>query len=243
MTITSREKEVPTHLPAARLYLDNVEEIRDIIIEAALSRVLRPELESSRTDIETRYFVENQVCTEIQDLPKITKRTRDFEMQLAAPDGFNARFGIDRYSTQWTTKGLTKADTWRAFHKLETVFERRKIRWRGFLPQDVGTIIASLTLILSLSSFFVMRAFDAIYHFVPKSVGLISALILLVIAALLGGIGFFLTRHSVAVLRYSWDQAAQREDRNTKILIGAVSALIAFLLGVASMALKRKYWP
>ncbi len=232
MTISSREKEVPNRLPAARLYLDDVEEIRTIILDAAACRVLRPEIDPAQREIETKFYIGNQVCTEIEDLPKIKKRTRDFEMRLSAPDGFSARFGVSGYSIQWTTSGLTKADTWRAFHKLETVFERRKIRWRNLLPQNPVSILVVLWsfLMLALSVF-------------GSSIGRIVNKISLAILALIVPLGVFLTRHGEVTLRYSWEQAAQREDRNTKIVIAGVSALIAFLLGVASLALKHKYWP
>ena len=53
----------------------------------------------------------------------------------------------------------------------------------------------------------------------------------------------FLASQSTVVLRYSYEQAERLEDRNTKILIAAVSALIAFALGTLSMFLKHKYWP
>ena len=42
-------------------------------------------------------------------------------------------------------------------------------------------------------------------------------------AAIIPVVDIFLGRHSTVILRYSWDQAAQREDRNTKIPIAGVS--------------------
>jgi len=36
---------------------------------------------------------------------------------------------------------------------------------------------------------------------------------------------------STVILRYSWDQAERREDRNEKIKIGAFNAVIGFVLG------------
>ena len=244
MTIYSREKEVPTKLPAARLYLDDIEEIREAILGAAASRERRSEIDPTQVKVETTFYIGDQVCTEVQDLPKIKKRTRDFEMRLSAPDGFSARVGVSWYATQWTTEGLTKADTWRAYHKLETIFERRKIRWRNLLPGDAGSLAfllveCFLVLVLLLG----YRTGKIIYKLAPTHLELASYLLALAIVALITPAAFFLMRHDTVILRYSWDQAAQREDRNTKILIGAVSALIAFLLGIATMALKGRYWP
>src|SRR5215472_15907412 len=136
MTISSREKEVPTDLRAACLYLDDIEEIRQIILDAAAARgSLSIEGSPAAHEIETGFYIADKVCTEIQDLPKIGRRTRDFEMRLSAQDGFKARFAVSLFLTQWTTDGLTKADTWRAFHKIETVFERRKILWKRLFPR------------------------------------------------------------------------------------------------------------
>jgi len=244
MTISSREKEVPTKLPAARLYLDDIEEIRKIILDAATSRVLGPEIDPTQHEVETKFYVGDQVCTEIQDLPKIKKRTRDLEMRLFAPDGFSARFSVSEYTTQWTTVGLTKADSWRAFHKLETVFERRRILWRNRLPRNAQSlalwlVICFLAVLLPLAS----RVGGIIYKLEPSHSELLVFAVALAVTLLITASAFLLMRHSRVILRYSWDQAAQREDRNTKILIAGVSAVIAFLLGVASMALKHKYWP
>lgn len=244
MTISTREKEVPTRLLAARLYLDDIEEIRDIILHAAASRVVRPETDPAQLAVETKFYIGDQVCTDVQDLPKIKKHTRDFEMRLSAPDGFSARFSVGWPGTQWTSNGLTKADTWRAFHKLETVFERRKIRWRNLLPRDAGSL-AVLLLNCFLAGLWILsyNVGRMLYKPGPSYSVLASLLLTLATVLLIAPVAFFLMRHSTVVLRYSWDQAAQREDRNTKILIAAASALIAFLLGVVSMALKHKYWP
>jgi hypothetical protein len=244
MTISSREKEVPTRLPAARLYLDDIEEIREIILDAAVSRALKPEIDPTQHTVHTKFYIGDQVCTEIQDLPKVKKLTRDFEMRLSALDGFRARFGVDQYATQWTTDGLTKADAWRAFHKLETVFDRRKIRWRNLLPRAAGSLALLLVNCVLVALWLVAsRVGRVIYALAPSHPELASFLFTLATIALIAPAAFFLMRHSTVILRYSWDQATQREDRNTKILIAAVSAMIAFVLGVASIALKHKYWP
>lgn len=244
MTISSREKEVPIRLPAACLYIDDIEEIREIILYAAASRVLRPEIDPTQHEVETKFYIGDQVCTEIQDLPKIKKRTHDFEMRLSAPDGFTARFGVSVSTTQWTTNGLTKADTWRAFHKLETVFERRKIRWRNLLPRETESVRFVLVMFLLLALlFFGSGAARVIYKLAPSHEEFVSVSFTLAALALITAVTPLVLRHSVVVLRYSWDQAAQREDRNTKILIAAVSALTAFLLTVLGYYLKHKYWP
>lgn len=243
MAISTREKEVPTKLPAARLYLDDIAEIREIILHAAASRVLRREIDPAQLVPETKFYVGDQVCTEMEDLPKLKKRTSDFEMRLSAPDGFSARFGFTGFGLGWTTEGLTKADAWRAFHKLETVLDRRRIRWRALVPRDQSNAILLLTLVPAWLLLFFAPKIWAVVHDVTSNPVLVSILFTLVVVALFFPAMVVFLRRGEVVLRYSWDDAARREDRNTKIAIAGVSALIAFALGVASMALKHKIWP
>ncbi len=235
MTISSREKEVPTSLPAARLYLDDIEAIRKIILDAR-----QP---SDHSQIETKFYVADQVCTEIQELPKIGKRSRNFEMRLTEKGGFSARFGVSSRDTQWTTVGLPKAETWKAFHQLEVIFDRRKIRWRNLLPRDPSTLsFVGYLIVMPLLTDVMHRAGITSYHLGSTYFGIVMGLMVLGIV-LIALAPMFLLHPSVVIFRNSWDETERREDRNTRIFIALVSALIAFALGIASMALKHKYWP
>jgi hypothetical protein len=165
-------------------------------------------------------------------------------MRLSAPDGFSARCKVGEDGIQWTSNGLTKADTWRTFHKLETVLERRKIRWRRFLPggQLSALFLSASFLILMILAF--GSVISAIFHRPPPSdSALATGVVVVVVITVFTQMALASLSHSEVVLRYSWEHAAQREDRNTKIVIAGVSALIAFILGIASLALKHKYWP
>jgi hypothetical protein len=235
MTISSREKEVPTLLPAARLYLDDIEPIRTTILDA---RQLADD-----SQVETKFYVGDQVCTDIQELPKIGKRSRDFEMRFTQQGGFSARFGVSSRATQWTTAGLPKAETWKAFHRLEVIFDRRKIRWRNLLPRDPNLLsFVGYCLVMLLLADVLRRGEVTSYHLGSTSFevvmwSIVLSVVLIVLAPIL------LLRHSVVIFRNSWDDTERREDRNTKILIAVVSALIAFVLSIVSIALKDKYWP
>ena len=235
MTISSREKEVPTSLPAARLYLDDIEAIRTTILEA---RQL-----ADVSQVETEFYVGDQVCTEIQELPKIGKRSRNFEMRLTEQGGFSARFGVAPRDTQWTTAGLSKAETWKAYHRLEVIFDRRKIRWRDLLPRDPNTLsFVGFLIVMPILAEVLRRGGIASYHlrstyFEVILWSIVLGVVLITLAPIL------LLHHSVVIFRNSWDETERREDRNSKIFIALVSVLIAFLLGIASLALKHKYWP
>jgi hypothetical protein len=243
MTISSREKEVPRRLPTARLYLDDIEEIQKIILKAAEHRPTRPEIDPTYHSIETTFCVTDRICTEIQDVPKMGKQTSSFEMNMNAKDSFMAYFSVDNGGTQWWTSGLTKADTWRAFHAIEAILERRRLWWHRFIPVSsrfLVAIVASYVLIALLiagSRLVAMRIS-------PTHRESIFLLLFIPLAILTMTLTWRVAHYpGTVILRFSWEQAERREDRNTKIAIAGVSAFIAFLLGVASMALKHKFWP
>lgn len=243
MTISSREKEVPRRLPTARLYLDDIEAIQKIILEAASRLPTRPEIDPTYYSIQTTFSVGDQICTEIQDLPKVGKETRDFEMNLDGKDMFAARFSVSDDGTHWWSLGLATADMWQVFHAMETIIERRKL-WRDRLvPGSVRKLFALITsFALTVSSVFIAIILS-------KKISPAHSEVILLPVCFLLGIGVvpliwrFVYYRDAVILRFSWEQAERREDRNTKIAIAGVSAFIAFLLGVASMALKHKFWP
>jgi len=147
MAIYARETKVSTNFPAACLYLDDVAEIQKIILDVVASRrLLKPGKDLTKPpdrEIETEFYVGDRFCTEIQDLPKMGKRTSDFEIRVAAlDDDFTAILGMGTDGIEWSTTNLSKADEREVVRQIETVFKRRKGRNRRLLkniPCAVGT--------------------------------------------------------------------------------------------------------
>jgi hypothetical protein len=240
MTITSRERPVPTHLPAARLYLEDIGEIVRILGEAAAER--EQELGFSGNDLVSRvkFFVGDVICDDIQDLPRIAKRPKEFELQVAKEKlRYEATFGVNEFNTQWTSYGLKKEEALVVYNDLMALFERRKLRWADLLHSHkrisywIYGFIGGALYVLLLGLPFL--------HLLHHATLEVTAFV--VVGLLFTALRAGLKQHSIVILRNSWDQAALREDRNSKILIGAVTTTIGAVLGILGYYLKRKYWP
>ena len=69
MTISRREKPVPTVLPSARLYLDDIEEIVRILTEAAD----QVPVERAKGALQITFEVGDRFCDDPHELCKIAK--------------------------------------------------------------------------------------------------------------------------------------------------------------------------
>ena len=172
----------------------------------------------------------------MRDLPKIARRTTDLEV-LVVGEHYDARFGVNRLITQWTTNGLAKEVAWAAFRKIEALFEKRKLRWASLLHSSV-MVVALLTFILAMTPFVLTEVVPSGH--VPDIVRLIVTPIatILILATYMG-----LRHHSIVILRNSWDQEAARDEFRAKIVAGVVPLIIGALLTLLEEYLRHKYWP
>jgi hypothetical protein len=187
------------------------------------------------------FRVGRELCDDVKDLPMIARKTLDLEIK-AKGQNYTARFGVNRFITQWTTTGLSREEAWIDFHNLEALFERRKLRWRTFFHSSpkalsfIWTIIA-LTLIVALVLEVVYR------HDRLGTIGEIVFQSLMILQIALAA-GFY--RHSVVILRNSWDHEAAREDLRTRIIAGIVPALTGAVIGggiaLLGVYLRHKFW-
>jgi hypothetical protein len=101
MTISSREKPVPTGLPSARLYLEDIAEIVRILVEATRDREQNL---GSPVDSRTTFRVGDRISDDIQDLPRMAKSPKEFELWVSKDKiNYQASFGVSQHHTQWTT--------------------------------------------------------------------------------------------------------------------------------------------
>src|SRR6266436_1725651 len=118
-------------LSPAKLYFDDIEQIIQIFFDAEKERS-----EERRCDeeVETLFQIHNQTTSDIQDLSKIhPDSTNDFLVEARKGTGFNARVRINETNTSWYAYGFTENEKWTLFHKLEALFEARKLRWKKLL--------------------------------------------------------------------------------------------------------------
>ncbi len=214
MTIRTEEPKVPANFPPARLFLDDIEEI---------IRILRESLETvkmdSRSTIEdlrmkVRFSTGGKECDDVQDLPKIAKSNRELSISVARGGRpktslrFHPWFG-----TLWLqSSDVTKEDTWSAFHKLQTLFEKRTRRWSTLLR----SLPWWLTWFLWLAAWWLPPLLRfPLYKLMPHRAA--DATVLLSYAAIIAA-ALIGARHTTIAFRHSWDPSPFRQYVKDKLI-------------------------
>ena len=243
MAVWREEKPVPTQLPAARLFLEDLEEIVKIFLRADENRATKIQTGKEDQQVTIEFKIVGQVCDRVDDLPKVAKRTTNLELELTKKPGlYRVLFGISKYSTQWHTIGLSKEEAWAAFRQLEVLFENRKRYLRNFLVSQRLWLPITLGVIVPLLVFGLLVL---LYHGTP--IKILPPFLIVSTTLVLFLLWTVLRQHSVVILRNSWDHAANREELKLKIIAGTIPALIGATLGIGGTLLafyiRHKYWP
>lgn len=234
MTITRREKPVPTRLPSARLYLDDIEEITRILVDAGDGLLVEP----GKPAVEIRFEVGDQICDDLQELPKITRRAVDFELKLACKQcGYTARLGVTpSIGWQWTTTGLPKETAWRVFHKLECVIAGRRPHlllrqtpwWVPIFFWGLVVVIFNVTTLGKIK------------------VGL-NLTTLAVAAGVFLALAYVTLRRrygqSAAIFRHYLDEDSMRREYAWKLIPPVLTFVLGLIGGIILTYLKHRYWP
>jgi hypothetical protein len=238
MAIRTTEKDVPTEFPPARLFLDDIGEIIRILFELVQSQrlILLPNEEEPR--IEVVLSTGDEECDDVQDLPKIAKSNRNLSIEVRRGNWVSTSLTTAPWSrTRWWKSGFTNENTWSAYRKLESLFNKRKLRWRAWvhpLPSwlSLGIFTIGPVALLALGIL--------LLKFMPRAA--VETVLLLFLGALItAGVTSF--RHATLTLRNSWDPSPfslYLKDKIIPVIVGAVAGALLTLLG---LYLKHKYWP
>jgi len=129
--VTIRTKpEVPDEFPPARLFLDDIEEITRILVEA--TEKLADQDEKSTVKLS----IKNQVCDEIQELPKIARKTSDLSISVTSGDKFSSSTLRIGHIIFLYFVGFTREQELNIFHRLAPIFKRRNL----WLPTFVHSL-------------------------------------------------------------------------------------------------------
>jgi hypothetical protein len=238
VTIRTEEPEVPSEFPPTRLFLDDIEEIVRILREFLETRKMDSRSTVEDLKLKVRFSTGGKQCDDILDLPKIAKSNRELSISITKGDWpqtslrFHPWFG-----TFWRSSGLTKEDTWSAFHKLQTVFQKRTRGWSAlfrslpsWLVWFLWTVAVSLLPLLRFPLYKLMPH-RAAYAIVLLSYGTI------ITAAVIGA------RHTTLVLRHSWDPPPIRQYVKDKLIPVIIGALLGIGGTILAMYLRHKFWP
>ncbi|MGA8223034.1 MAG: hypothetical protein WB780_15405 [Candidatus Acidiferrales bacterium] len=243
MTIWRVKKEVPTDLPSARLYLDDLEEIVRLFGDALTDAMKNVTDETERAKpIEKKFMVrnKNKICDEIQDLPNIAKSTRRFKLQVAK-DWRTINLEMAWNGTRWTGPLLTDEVQWTVYRKLQEIFDARKLRLRSafrafFFDFMFGAFFFGIGWTL-LVPFLDKLLRNVLPSGVALSLALLTAILIFIPVVWLTFAG------STIIFRHSSDHAALREDRLWKIMPALLTGIIGLLVGILIAYLKHRYWP
>jgi hypothetical protein len=252
MTISRQQKQVPDSFPVVRFYLDDLESIISILAAAVepekepiLDKPLATKsivgLAAADKPLTTKFTVGGFTCDRLDDLPKIAKSTRKFEMDIEK-DWHSAYLRVRWSGVSIGFFGLESDAQWIVFHKLEPIFESRKLllaaAFRTFVYDSPGWVPLLLGSALLVVYLLVRKA---VYSALSTPVA--NAVIPFGILLILLSVIYLATNGTEVVFRNSQDHAAQREERLWKIIPAAIGGLIGFATGIMVTYLKCKLWP
>jgi len=216
------EPEVPDEFPPARLFLDDVEEITRILVEA--TEKLDQDEKST-----VKLSIKDQVCDEVQELPKMARKTSNLSVSVTSGDKFSSSTLRIGHSIFLSLGGFTREQELIIFYKLAPIFKRRNLWLRTFVhshpvvvPALSGLSFAGAVAIVPLVGLLTHKS-----SMLATTCGLLSMAIFIIILT-------NMSLSSTVILRHSSEPSALRQGLRDKLpaaLIGAVlGSVLTFLL-------------
>lgn len=239
MTIERIKRPIPSNLPPARIYFDDLQEIVRVFHEAA------PQSELDEP-MKTKFTVGDRTCDQVEELLDLGRETvKDFAVEFSTGSRYFARFGTSWSSTTWYTIGLSYEEQWVIFHRLEDILTPRKSLWRAIVHKIIlsGSIWTFLTL-LSL-----ILLWGIVNTLIPGSIshwhyaGVLTYVAVGILIALGVAVAAGISVHSVVVLSRSSEGADARRASVYKAVPEIIRLVASFGLGLLTLYLKHKYWP
>jgi hypothetical protein len=227
MAIRDQKQSPPRSLPAARLFLDGVEEASRILLEAA--REYKPD-PSAGEEPSVTFFLRGKECDTIEDLKQLGGATCEIKIVAGSRNSMWLNsLDISRFSSTWHVFG-SEGMQWRAYGTLLGLFEKNRIRWKTALRLWVWYILSMLVLLLT-------------GRLVAKGHPLLWFAILLIWLTSWTLIVYkHKFQHSVVVLKYSYERARFVEYARKWWSI-IVAALLGGLITALAGRLIRGLWP
>ena len=218
--ITPKPPKIPSDLPSAELYLDDIERIVTVV---------RNRVPEAHGNLEVLYELKDAHCSELQELkqygPKIEGLKINFRFRSS-----NARVSISlSIRPTWYAIGLSEETERALYHDIEAVI-RRKQNWISrFVPTSLlRQILLSLFVsAVSFGTFYLLREFKypALRLNAYWSSALVALNLLVTQFWFIGMKGYALVHAS-----FSWEKREKRSDTRTKIIIGFISSVVTALV-------------
>lgn len=220
MAIKPLPHRIPTKLPPAKLYLDDVNEIFQILTD-------------SSQDCEASFVAGKSKCDTLEDLKELRGRTTHFLMDISS---------AGRHQTLELTPSVTRIHihesgdqlvAWSKYVNVAAIFERRKLRLKSAIRAAGSWISAALCLLTVAVWMFVPHpakrfSIDELPHLVTG---------VLLVAAI---VYYLASSHSIVYLRYPRKVGVGRwlEDHKPEIIVG----VICTLMGAIACRIVERAW-
>jgi hypothetical protein len=211
---------IPTELPPAKLYLDDINEILQILTD-------------SSADCQASFVAGKSKCDTLDDLKDLRGRTTHFVMDISS---------AGKHQTLELTPAVTRIHiyeigdqlaAWSKYVNVAAIFERRKLRLKSAVRSVGSWVFAGLWLLTVAVWMFVPNPAKrlSIYQLTHLATGVSLA------AAV---VYYFVSSHSVVYLRYPHRVGAGRwlQDHKPEIVVGVICAL----MGAIATRIVEKAW-
>jgi hypothetical protein len=211
---------IPTQLPPAKLYLDDINDIFLILTDSS------PGCQAS-------FIAGQSKCDTLDDLQELRGRTTHFVMNISSPMKHQTleltpsatRIHIDEVGDQLVA--------WSKYVNVAAIFERRKLRLKSVVHASVPLLFAGLCILVIASWIFIPHAVK------PLSINEINHVVtgILLAAAV---VYYFISSHSVVYLRSPRRLGLARwfEDHKPEIIVG----FIGIITGAIALRIVEKTW-
>ena len=220
MAIKPLPQSIPSKLPPAKLYLDDISEILQILTD-------------SSSDYQASFVAGQSKCDTLDDLKELRGRATHFVINISSPRKHQTleltpsatRIHIDEVGDQLVA--------WSKYVNVAAIFEKRKLRLKSAVYTLAPLVFSGLCL-------FVMTVWMFVPHAVkPLSISELNRLVTGIVLVL-AVVYYFVSSHSVVYFRYPHRVAARRwlEDHKPEIIVG----VICVLLGAISTRMLEVRW-
>ncbi len=220
MAIKPLPQSMPTKLPPAKLYLDDVTEILQILTD-------------SNPDCQASFVAGKSKCDTVDDLKDLGGRTTHFVMHISSP-GKHQTLELTPSSTRIHIHEIgDPLPAWSKYVNVAAIFEKRKLRLKSVVRAVGWRIFAALWLLTVALWMFVPHALKPVpvYELPRLATGIVIA----------GAVVYyFVSSQSIVYLRFPHKVGAGRwlAEHKPEIIVGVICAL----MGAITSQILEKIW-
>ncbi len=202
---------IPSELPPAKLYLDDINEILQILTD-------------SSEDCQASFVVGKSKCDTLEDLKDLRGRTTRFVLNICSP-GKHQTLELTPSATRIHIHEIgDQLPAWAKYVNVAAIFEKRRLRLKSFVRSTASWVFAALWLVAVAVWVFAPHVARpvSIYKLPNIATGFLLAVAV---------VYYFVSSHSIVYLRYPQRVGVGRwlEDHKPEIIVGAVCAVLAVI--------------